>query len=114
MTSRPPGKRDLILKCEARGRVNEASDGEVYALVYTGKRRLFRGSGETPCVHLVLVLNVWSRPPAGGRLVCSNSNTWAYLVAQLKASACNARDPGSIPGSGRSPGGGNGNPLQYS
>ena len=31
-----------------------------------------------------------------------------------KESACNAGDPGSIPGSGRSPGGGNGNPLQYS
>ena len=28
-----------------------------------------------------------------------------------KASACNAGDPGSIPGSGRSPGEGNGNPL---
>ena len=28
--------------------------------------------------------------------------------------ACNARDPGSIPGSGRSPGEGNGYPLQYS
>ena len=56
MTSRPPGKRDLILKREARGRVNEASDGEVYALVYTGKRRLFRGSGEAPRVYPVLVL----------------------------------------------------------
>ena len=31
-----------------------------------------------------------------------------------KTSACNAGDPGSIPGSGRSPGEGNGNPLQYS
>ena len=31
-----------------------------------------------------------------------------------KASACNAGDPGSIPGSGRSRGEGNGNPLQYS
>ena len=31
-----------------------------------------------------------------------------------KESACNAGDPGSIPGSGRSPGGRNGNPLQYS
>ena len=30
-----------------------------------------------------------------------------------KESACNAGDPGSIPGSGRSPGAGNGNPLQY-
>ena len=31
-----------------------------------------------------------------------------------KASVCNAGDPGSIAGSGRSPGEGNGNPLQYS
>ena len=31
-----------------------------------------------------------------------------------KASAYNAGDPGSIPGLGRSPGEGNGNPLQYS
>ena len=31
-----------------------------------------------------------------------------------KESACNAGDPGSIPGSGRSPGGGNDNPLQDS
>ena len=31
-----------------------------------------------------------------------------------KASAYNAGDPGLIPGSGRSPGEGNGNPLQYS
>ena len=31
-----------------------------------------------------------------------------------KASACNAGDLSSIPGSGRSPGEGNGNPLQYS
>ena len=30
-----------------------------------------------------------------------------------KASACNAGDLGSIPGSGRSPGEGNGSPLQY-
>ena len=32
----------------------------------------------------------------------------------VKESACNAGDPGSIPRSGRSPGEGNGNPLQYS
>ena len=31
-----------------------------------------------------------------------------------KASACDLEDPGSIPWSGRSPGEGNGNPLQYS
>ena len=31
-----------------------------------------------------------------------------------KVSAYNAGDPGSIPGSGKSPGEGNGTPLQYS
>ena len=46
---------------------------------------------------------------------------WAYYFikgfpggAEVKASACNVGDLGSIPGSGRSPGEGNGNPLQYS
>ena len=34
--------------------------------------------------------------------------------SDVKASAWNAGDPGLIPGSGRSPGEGNGNPLQYS
>ena len=34
--------------------------------------------------------------------------------SEVKASACNVGDLGLIPGSGRSPGEGNGNPLQYS
>ena len=37
-----------------------------------------------------------------------------FLVSYSKESVCNARDPGSIHGSGRSPGEGNGNPHQYS
>ena len=48
-------------------------------------------------------------------------NCYIYFAAKgfpggsdCKASACNAGDPGSIPGSGRSPGEGNGNPLQHS
>ena len=40
---------------------------------------------------------------------------WASLVfSDTKESACNAGDLGSVSGLGRSPGGGNGNPLQYS
>ena len=35
-------------------------------------------------------------------------------ASEVKAIACKERDPGSIPGSGRSPGEGSGNPLQYS
>ena len=36
------------------------------------------------------------------------------MVKNPPANAGDAGDEGSIPGSGRSPGGGNGNPLQYS
>ena len=43
---------------------------------------------------------------------------WASLVVlvvkNLPANAGDSRDVGSIPESGRSPGGGHGNPLQYS
>ena len=42
-------------------------------------------------------------------LLCAHR---ASLVALRKESACNTGDPGSIPGLGRSPGEGNGNPLQ--
>ena len=34
--------------------------------------------------------------------------------SEVRASACSAGDLGSVPGWGRSPGEGNGNPLQYS
>ena len=36
------------------------------------------------------------------------------VVLMYNINACNVGDPGSIPGLGRSPGEGNGNPLQYS
>ena len=39
---------------------------------------------------------------------------WMLVVKNLLASAGDIRDMGLIPGSGRSPGGGHGNPLQYS
>ena len=45
---------------------------------------------------------------------------WAFVHrsfpggSEVKASACNAGELGSFPGSGRSPGEGNGNSLQYS
>ena len=39
---------------------------------------------------------------------------WGFPCGSVgKESACNAGDLGLIPGSGRSPGEGNGNPLQY-
>ena len=48
----------------------------------------------------------------------AHSHSWAsqvvLMVKNPPANAGNARDSGSIPGLGRSPGGGHGNPLQYS
>ena len=39
---------------------------------------------------------------------------YTYIIGSVTDSVCNAGDMGLIPGSGRSPGGGNGNTLQYS
>ena len=48
----------------------------------------------------------------------SDTTEWLSLSlydgSDNNESACNTRDPGSIPGSGRAPGEGNGNPLLYS
>ena len=61
-----------------------------------------------------------SEPPATVLFQNSQIDTWCFLScihcwfgSDGEASAYSARDPGSIPGSGRSPGEGNGNPLQY-
>ena len=59
------------------------------------------------------------------RLVCSTSSDLSVVIAylgfprgtvvkNLPANVGDARDVGSVPGLGRYPGGGNGNPLQYS
>ena len=50
--------------------------------------------------------------------MCVRSLVYVYMGfpggSEDKTSACNAGDPGLIPGLGRSPGEGNDNPLQYS
>ena len=47
----------------------------------------------------------------GGMIICQQ---WGFPIKPVgKESACSAGDPGSIPGLGRFPGEGNGNPLQY-
>ena len=56
-------------------------------------------------VTLVLILDIYSTKRA---------NLGFPGGSDGKASTCNAGDLGSIPGSGRSPREGNGNPLQYS
>ena len=45
---------------------------------------------------------------------CTGASQMELVVKKLPAHAGDIRDVGSIPGSGRSPGGGHGNPQQYS
>ena len=53
-----------------------------------------------------------------GKLRMDNPNTADFpsgsVIKNLPANAVEARDAGSFPGLGRFPGGGHGNPLQYS
>ena len=53
----------------------------------------------------------WAQSPAQPAQLASQE---VLEVKNLPASAGDVRDMGSIPGLGRSPGGGHGNPLQYS
>ena len=47
--------------------------------------------------------------------MCDSLCLWGFISSSdSKASACSGGDLGLIPGSGKSPGEGNGNPLQYS
>ena len=77
------------------------------------------------CIHISCLL--WIYPHLGhqrafGGVPCAIQ--WAHYLSILytgflggsedKASACDAEDPSLIPRLGRSPGEGNGNPLQYS
>ena len=57
----------------------------------------------------------WTQLSDWTELMYMNGASQVVLVVKNPfASAGDMRDSGSIPGSGRSPGGGNGNPLQYS
>ena len=55
------------------------------------------------------ILSIWCR--VQGKIQVSQV---ALVIKNPPANAGDIRDAGSIPGLGRSPGGGHGNPLQYS
>ena len=73
-------------------------------------------------LNLHLDIQCGDRPQPGSEsrsLVSVRSSLWKVSISlpcgsDGKESACNAEDPGLIPGSGRSPGERNGYPLQYS
>ena len=67
------------------------------------KKRLASWFGQRAASFLLLIISYWALT-----LRCFPGSSAS------KESACHSGDPGSIPGSGRSPGEGNGLPLQYS
>ena len=56
------------------------------------------------CTYIYLCVDVY--------IICASQV--ALVVKNPPANAGDLKDAGSIPGLGRSPGGGHGNPLQYS
>ena len=66
-------------------------------------RKLNQAIKNTSCPNMIYSKNVYIKA------------VWGFPWGlDDKESACNAGDPCSIPGLGRSPGEGNGNPLQFS
>ena len=79
-----------------------------------------RGRIHVPCTG-GRILNCWmttEAPVSVFYLECLKTYFQTFLGfpggSESKESTCNAQDPGSIPGPGRSPGRGHGDPLQYS
>ena len=70
-----------------------------------------------PAMQETQVQSLGQEDPLEKGMVTYSSILWASQVAlvvkNLPASVGDVRDPGSVPGSGRSPGGGHGNSLQY-
>ena len=65
--------------------------------------------------NIYLLIAVSSVFPSFQVFTVPQDISWGFPGGSVgKETACNAGDPSWIPGSGRSPGEGNGNPLQYS
>ena len=78
----------------------------------------YRGFSYTPYPNTRIAFPIINIIHENGTFFFFNQG-WTYIRdfpggSDSKASAYNAGDPSLVPGSGRSPGGGNGNPLQYS
>ena len=71
---------------------------DTYRLKVKGWKEIFHANGKQKKARVAILI----------------SDKIDVTIKTIKASACNKGDLGLIPGSGRSPGEGNGNPLQYS
>ena len=87
---------------EGQVQCQESEDGRIHSLSYVSDHRQ---------PSLSTHRNWFQDPP---QIPKSAHTHVCYGDSDGKESACTARDLGSIPGLGRSPGGGNGYPFQYS
>ena len=65
-------------------------------------------------ICILWLINVFVSQKVKVCMLLSGASQIVLVVKKLPANAGDIRDVGLIPGSGRSPGGGHGNPLQYS
>ena len=95
---------------------DNAQDGRIQTL--RSLELLRHGDRATHGIHTVLPLNFPFSPFVQAFFFFFNTSGQKHPKgpggSEGKKSADNAGDPDSIPGSGRAPGEGNGNPLQYS
>ena len=86
---------------------------ELVGLQCTGPQRVGHDGSNWVCMHTHTHTHSHTHTHTH-----SHTHIWAsqvvLVVKNLPANARNVRDVGSTPGSGKSPGGGCGNPLQYS
>ena len=103
------GKRDLHRhQCwddsddKIRWQIFVVNNHQIY---FMRKHKHFWGKGKRKSMQKI---QLWEQ--SGASLIARSVKN----PPAMQESACNARDPGSIPGSGRSPGEGSGSPLQCS
>ena len=94
-------------------KVNSSLKRFYYEMHATVPRSRALAATQSPARHFLSSLS--NLPPASRHPELLHFLVFYYSFgAEVKASACNVGDLASIPGPGRSPGEGNGNPLQYS
>ena len=85
---------------------------------FSSSLQSFPASGSFPVSRLFATSGQSNGASASASVLPVNIQDWFPLGfpagSEVKVSAWNVGDPGSISGLGRSPGEGNGNPLQYS